>query len=112
MNIEASVASQSECGILTKDCDWVVLALSTEKCEYNLLYLAGYPDLQNSRMSVMCSMGVTSMKLTTAAVYFSLYIGCLSMKHEIDVALNTLFCRSSLPLPFIFPQNLYQCLYG
>lgn len=45
MKSETSVANQSEHDILTKDCDWVVLTLSTEKCEYLLLYLARYPDL-------------------------------------------------------------------
>jgi len=45
INIETSVADQSERGIVAKDCAWVILTISTEKCEYHLLYPAGYPDL-------------------------------------------------------------------
>jgi len=45
INIETSVSNQSEHGILAKDCAWVILTISTEKCEYRLLYLAGYPEL-------------------------------------------------------------------
>jgi len=45
INVEASVANQSEHGVPSKDCAGAMLTISTERCEYHLLYLAGYPDL-------------------------------------------------------------------